>query len=169
MTDTALKTADAGYLTRRLVDTAHDCIVRSEDCGTKEGLIIRRAERPKSFPLRLVGRVLAKDIVNSKGKMLVPTGTLLGDSEIKIVEENGINEIFVRSPLTCNERHGICVKCYGRDLSKKGLVGIGVPVGVVAAQSIGEPGTQLTLRTKHSGGVVGVDVTQGLPRVEELF
>jgi DNA-directed RNA polymerase subunit beta' len=169
LTDTALKTADAGYLTRRLVDTSHDCIVRSEDCGTKEGLLIKRAERPKSFLLRLIGRVLAKDIVNSKGKILVPAGILLGDSEIKIVEENGISEVSVRSPLTCNERHGMCVKCYGRDLSKKGLVGMGVPVGVVAAQSIGEPGTQLTLRTKHSGGVVGVDVTQGLPRVEELF
>ena len=169
LTDTALKTADAGYLTRRLVDTSHDCIVRAEDCGTKEGLLIKRTERPKFFPLRLVGRVLARDIVSSKGKVLVPSDTLIGDSEIKIVEENGISEVLVRSPLTCIERHGICAKCYGRDLSKKGLVDIGVPVGVVAAQSIGEPGTQLTLRTKHSGGVVGVDVTQGLPRVEELF
>jgi len=169
LTDTALKTADAGYLTRRLVDVAHDYIVRSEDCRTKEGIVISRSGRPKSFNMRLVGRVLAKDVVNAKGEVLIQAGILLGDAEIKMIEENKMDEVTVRSPLTCNEKHGVCIKCYGRDLSKKGLVELGVPVGVIAAQSIGEPGTQLTLRTKHSGGVVGVDVTQGLPRVEELF
>ncbi|KKR11567.1 MAG: DNA-directed RNA polymerase subunit beta' [Candidatus Woesebacteria bacterium GW2011_GWA1_39_21] len=169
LTDTALKTADAGYLTRRLVDVSHDCIIRSEDCGTKEGLLIKRSERAKSFSARLVGRVLAKDVIDKKGKVLLASGVLIGDSETKIIEENQVDEVSIRSPLSCIERHGVCAACYGRDLSKKGLVKIGVPVGVVAAQSIGEPGTQLTLRTKHSGGVVGVDVTQGLPRVEELF
>jgi DNA-directed RNA polymerase subunit beta' len=169
LTDTALKTADAGYLTRRLVDVSHDCIVRKEDCGTKEGLLIKRSERPKAFILRIVGRVLAKDVIDAKGKVILTSDSMVGDVEIKVIEENSVSEVVVRSPLTCTERHGICAKCYGRDLSKKGLIQIGVPVGVVAAQSIGEPGTQLTLRTKHSGGVVGVDVTQGLPRVEELF
>ena len=169
LTDTALKTADAGYLTRRLVDVSHDCIVRREDCGATEGLAIKKSERTKAFNLRIVGRFLAKDVVDLKGKVLISSDTLVGDNEIKIIEENAIGEITVRSPLTCIERHGICAKCYGRDLSKKGLIQIGVPVGVIAAQSIGEVGTQLTLRTKHSGGVVGVDITQGLPRVEELF
>ena len=169
LTDTALKTADAGYLTRRLVDVSHDCIIRVEDCSTKEGLLIKRSDRPKAFTFRLMGRVLAKDILDSKGKVIISRDVMMGESEIEIVEKNEISEVVVRSPLTCIEKYGICAKCYGRDLSKKDQIKIGVPVGVIAAQSIGEPGTQLTLRTKHSGGVVGVDVTQGLPRVEELF
>lgn len=170
LTDTALKTADAGYLTRRLVDVAHDIIVRREDCGTKEKIVIKNTERPKSFRQRIIGRVLAEDIVNPKKKeVIAKKGEIVDDEKFLEIEAKGINEVSIRSALTCSLRYGICSKCYGWDLSTKKLVELGMPVGVVAAQSIGEPGTQLTLRTKHSGGVVGVDVTQGLPRVEELF
>jgi DNA-directed RNA polymerase subunit beta' len=169
LTDTALKTADAGYLTRRLVDVAHDVIVRTDDCGAKEGLTIRRQDRPKVYLLRISGRVLAEDVKSANGKVLIARGELLGDDQLKMIEEKKIDEVVVRSALTCLCRYGICATCYGRDLSKKELVDIGTPVGVIAAQSIGEPGTQLTLKTKHSAGIIGLDVTQGLPRVEELF
>jgi DNA-directed RNA polymerase subunit beta' len=169
LTDTALKTADAGYLTRRLVDVAHDVIVRANDCGAQEGLTIRRQDRPKVYALRISGRVLAEDIKSANGKVLIAKGELLGDDQLKIIEEKKIDEVIVRSALTCLSRYGICAACYGRDLSKKELVDIGTPVGVIAAQSIGEPGTQLTLKTKHTAGIIGLDVTQGLPRVEELF
>jgi DNA-directed RNA polymerase beta' subunit len=158
LTDTALKTADAGYLTRRLVDVTHDVLIREEDCGTKEGVLVRKSVRGAAFYKRIFGRV---DIV---------TNEIIDEKRAKELTENEkVTEMIVRSPLTCETRHGVCQKCYGWDLSNKQVVEIGVPVGVVAAQSIGEPGTQLTLRTKHSGGVIGADVTQGLPRVEELF
>ena len=169
LTDTALKTADAGYLTRRLVDVAHDVIVRLDDCGTAEGLIIRRQDRPKQFLARISGRILAADVKNAKGKALIAKGELLGDDQLKMIEDEKVEEVVIRSPLTCQSRYGICANCYGRDLSNKEIVEIGTPVGVIAAQSIGEPGTQLTLKTKHQAGIVGLDVTQGLPRVEELF
>lgn len=168
LTDTALKTADAGYLTRRLVDVAHDVIIRAEDCKTKEGFTIKRENR-SNFSTRLIGRVVAKDIATPDKKILVASGDIVTEEAAKDIDKLGINEVTVRSPLTCDLRYGICAKCYGWDLSNKKMVEVGTPVGVVAAQSIGEPGTQLTMRTKHSGGVVGVDVTQGLPRVEELF
>ena len=169
LTDTAIKTADAGYLTRRLVDVAHDLIVRLDDCGAKEGFEVKKEVRPQSFAARIMGRFAAKDIMDKDGKtVIVPAGEIIDEATAKKIDEKGIVSVFVRSPLTCGARHGICVKCYGWDLGTKALVEIGSPVGVVAAQSIGEPGTQLTLRTKHSAGVVGVDVTQGLPRVEEL-
>jgi len=168
LTDTALKTADAGYLTRRLVDVAHDVLIRKDDCGTTKGIEIRKGDRPK-FIERLVGRVLAEPVKDAKGKVLIANSTLLSTADLKLIDESKVEKVIIRSPLTCEERYGVCSMCYGRDLSKKGFVEIGTPVGVIAAQSIGEPGTQLTLRTKHSGGVVGVDVTQGLPRVEELF
>ncbi|KKS16525.1 MAG: DNA-directed RNA polymerase, partial [Candidatus Woesebacteria bacterium GW2011_GWA1_41_7] len=169
LTDTAIKTADAGYLTRRLVDVAHDLIVRLDDCGTKDGQEIRKDLRPQSFASRIFGRFAAKDIVGKDGKtVIIPSGEMIDQEAAKKIDESGIISISVRSPLTCQARHGICAKCYGWDLGTKSLVEIGMPVGVVAAQSIGEPGTQLTLRTKHAAGVVGVDVTQGLPRVEEL-
>ena len=169
LTDTAIKTADAGYLTRRLVDVAHDLIVREEDCGTKEGYEIKKEVRSQSFASRIFGRYAAKDVVAKDGKtVLVPAGDIIDEVMAKKIEESGIVSVFVRSTLTCKARHGVCVKCYGWDLGTKSVVEVGSPVGVVAAQSIGEPGTQLTLRTKHSAGVVGVDVTQGLPRVEEL-
>lgn len=170
LTDTAIKTADAGYLTRRLVDVSHDLIVRLEDCGTKEGHTIKKSVRPNSFNLRIFGRVAAQDISEPKGKkVIVAKGEIITEEKAIEIDALGVAEVVIRSPLTCGARYGICAACYGWDLSRKQMVEIGTPVGVVAAQSIGEPGTQLTLKTKHSGGIVGLDVTQGLPRVEELF
>jgi DNA-directed RNA polymerase subunit beta' len=172
LADTALKTADAGYLTRRLVDAAHISIIREEDCGTDKFITIEANEkgRERYFTRRILGRVLANDIVNPKTKkVLIKKGTLIDQNLIPVIEENNITSVDIRSPLTCAAETGLCQKCYGWDLSTRKMVDIGVPVGVVAAQSVGEPGTQLTLRTKHTGGVVGVDVTQGLPRVQELF
>jgi len=172
LADTALKTADAGYLTRRLVDAAHIAIIKMDDCGTDKFITIDSNEkgRERYFSRRILGRVLANDIIDSKTKkVLVEKGTLLNNDEVALIEKHEIATVDIRSPLTCNAETGLCQKCYGWDLSTRKMVQIGVPVGVIAAQSIGEPGTQLTLRTKHTGGVVGVDVTQGLPRVQELF
>jgi len=169
LTDSALKTADAGYLTRRLVDVAHDVIVRSEDCGTNKGIEISRSkERQTSLEARVYGRVLAGDVLFPKSKkILIKKGELLTDEKIFLLKN--VDSVIVRSPLTCELKYGICRKCYGIDLSSKKFVEIGTPVGIIAAQSIGEPGTQLTMRVRHAGGIVGLDVTQGLPRVEELF
>jgi DNA-directed RNA polymerase subunit beta' len=169
LTDTAIKTADAGYLTRRLVDVAHDVIIREEDCNPKESLEVRKDVRSQIFVSRILGRFAAKDIVGNDGKAVITSANeIIDEIAVKKIEEAGIVSVFIRSPLTCDARYGMCQKCYGWDLGTRNLVEIGMPVGVIAAQSIGEPGTQLTLRTKHSAGVVGVDVTQGLPRVEEL-
>jgi len=171
LTDTAIRTSDAGYLTRRLVDVAHDWLVRQDDCGTSEGLtIIREGGREKVFPARILGRYLAGDIKDPKTKkVILKKGEILNEANVKLVDEHQINEVVVRSALTCNTDYGVCIKCYGWDFSNKKVVEIGTPVGVMAAQSIGEPGTQLTLKTKHTGGIVGLDVTQGLPRVEQLL
>lgn len=169
LTDTAIKTADAGYLTRRLVDVAHDLIIRQEDCEATDGITIKRSERPSSFIGRITGRYLLSEVKDKSGKLIAVAGDLINDELAgKIEKEEAVEEVIIRSPLTCNARHGLCSKCYGWDLSSKNTVDAGSPVGVIAAQSIGEPGTQLTLRTKHAAGAVGVDVTQGLPRVEEL-
>jgi len=168
LTDTALKTADAGYLTRRLVDVAHDVLVREEDCGSKDGINILKSDKEKIFPSRILGRYSPSDIVDSKGNLIVKKNEIITEEEVQKIVDAGIEEVVVRSTLTCQTRYGVCVKCYGWDVSRQDNVQIGTPVGVVAAQSIGEPGTQLTLRTKHKAGVVGLDVTQGLPRVEEL-
>jgi DNA-directed RNA polymerase subunit beta' len=158
LTDSALKTADAGYLTRRLVDVAHDLIVREEDCGTTEGLTISaNGVRGEKFKDRIRGRYLLK------------TNELIDDKKLGELEKNKVQEVTVRSPLFCKSPYGVCQKCYGIDLATGKPVEIGVPVGVIAAQSIGEPGTQLTMRVRHFGGIVISDVTQGLPRVEELF
>jgi DNA-directed RNA polymerase subunit beta' len=171
LTDSALKTADAGYLTRRLVDVAHDSIVRLEDCGTTDHItLINFKDRQKSYSNRILGRITVNDIIDPKSKKtLVAAGELIDEEMAEIITSAGINEVNVYSPLTCKARYGLCAKCYGWDFSTKRMVEIGTPVGVIAAQSIGEPGTQLTMRVKHAGGIVGLDVTQGLPRVEELF
>lgn len=172
LADTALKTADAGYLTRRLVDAAHISIIKLDDCGTDKFITIDADEksRERYFSRRILGRILANDVVGPKTKkVLVTKGTVLDNDLVSLIESNEINSVDIRSPLTCQAEVGLCSHCYGWDLSTRRLVDIGVPVGVIAAQSIGEPGTQLTLRTKHTGGVVGVDVTQGLPRIQELF
>jgi DNA-directed RNA polymerase subunit beta' len=170
LTDTAIKTSDAGYLTRRLVDVCHDVIVRDEDCGTKEGLEVKRAEkRTEKFDSRILGRILAQDVIEPKSeKVILKAGEEITEEILALLEKANIDQLVIRSPLSCKTHHGICQKCYGWDFSNKKMVEIGTPVGIIAAQSIGEPGTQLTLRTKHTGGVVGLDVTQGLPRVEEL-
>ncbi|HEX8923819.1 MAG TPA: DNA-directed RNA polymerase subunit beta' [Patescibacteria group bacterium] len=171
LADTALKTADAGYLTRRLVDAAHVSIIRMDDCGTSKFITIEKNDkgRERYFGRRILGRVLANDALDHEGKLILAKDTLLGNEEVALLESSTVPAVDIRSPLTCKSKYGLCAKCYGWDLSNRKLVKIGVPVGVIAAQSIGEPGTQLTLRTKHTGGVVGVDVTQGLPRVQELF
>ena len=169
LTDTALKTADAGYLTRRLVDVAHDVITKEMDCGSEEGVVIRREGRAAGYAKRVSGRLALHDIMTKSRKLIVSRNQMIDEVKALEIEKSDLTEIEVRSPLGCKTRYGICAFCYGWDLSTKKLVEMGAPVGVLAAQSIGEPGTQLTMRTKHTGGVVGVDVTQGLPRVEELF
>ncbi|MFA6301135.1 MAG: DNA-directed RNA polymerase subunit beta' [Candidatus Paceibacterota bacterium] len=170
--DTALNTAKAGYLTRRLVDVAQDVVITEEDCGTKEGKMVTREnisgiEIPLSKNIR--GRVLVADLKDKDGKVVYKKGFLITKEEARNIEGAGFTEVFVRSPLTCKTAHGLCVQCYGLDLGRNHLVEQGEAVGIIAAQAIGEPGTQLTLRTFHSGGVAGTDITTGLPRVEEIF
>jgi DNA-directed RNA polymerase subunit beta' len=174
LADTALRTSNAGYLTRRLIDVAQDVIVSEEDCGSDEGIWLsdRKKERGLLAPLidRLVGRVTAADVVDPKtGEIIMHRNEEIDEEKSKSIVDAGITEVYVRSPLGCHYRQGICQYCYGRDLARRGLVEIGTAVGIIAAQSIGEPGTQLTLRTFHTGGVVEADITSGLPRVEELF
>ena len=172
--DTALKTSAAGYLTRRLVDVASDIILEN-DCGAKEGIIAdkkKAAEYSKHFSSRIFGRTLLRDVKDKKGKIIFQAGHLLNRAEAEEIEKNqDIENITIRSPLTCATLGGLCQTCYGFDLGNNALVKLGETVGVVAAQSIGEPGTQLTMRTFHTGGVAGagLDITFGLPRVEELF
>ena len=174
LTDTALNTAKAGYLTRRLFDVAQDIIITEEDCGAKEGITIKRTsgmENGSSVAKNIRGRVLAEDVVSKDGKVLFEKGYLLTKNDAQEIEQEEIEKIIVRSPLTCKTLHGICSKCYGMDLGRSELIDVGEAVGTIAAQAIGEPGTQLTMRTFHSGGTasVGGDITQGLPRVEEIF
>ena len=170
LTDSALKTADAGYLTRRLVDTSHDMIVREEDCQVKEGLTVSTSStRGDKFKERIRNRFILNDLVTENKETIIKANELIDDEKIALIEKNNITKIIVRSPLYCGSPYGVCQKCYGTDLSTNKIVEIGVPVGVMAAQSIGEPGTQLTMRVRHFGGIVISDVTQGLPRVEELF
>ncbi len=175
LTDTALRTANAGYLTRRLVDVAQDVIVREEDCGDDQGVVLSKKESDEiGEPLlvRILGRYALSDIVKPGGrKVIVPAGELITEDHIREIEEAGkdLEEAHVRSVMTCRVRRGVCQKCYGYDLAYGKPVKLGTAVGIVAAQSIGEPGTQLTMRTFHTGGVAGKDITQGLPRVEELF
>ncbi len=174
LADTALRTADAGYLTRRLVDVAQDVIVDAEDCGTRSGIWISRGESRQmgqTLGERLLGRAAAGPIVDPKtGEVIAAPGDVIEQEQADRIEQLGIDRAVVRSPLTCSLRHGLCATCYGRDLARGGVIRIGEAVGIIAAQSIGEPGTQLTLRTFHTGGVAGAsDITHGLPRVQELF
>ncbi|MBI2762961.1 MAG: DNA-directed RNA polymerase subunit beta' [Chloroflexi bacterium] len=193
LADTALRTADSGYLTRRLVDVAQDVITRDEDCGTEEGSWITavdtadmtgaswpasdddtRSQVRNEFRKRLVGRLSAAPMPDPRSKaksppLLVDRNELITEEISLAVEAAGIDEVLVRSPLTCEARYGVCRRCYGRNLATGDPVGVGEAVGIIAAQSIGEPGTQLTMRTFHTGGVAGLDITAGLPRVEELF
>ncbi|MEW6569334.1 MAG: DNA-directed RNA polymerase subunit beta' [Chloroflexota bacterium] len=173
LADTALRTADAGYLTRRLVDVAQDVIINADDCGAEDGIAIRRSDdvAGQDFATRLYGRVVARRVADPKtGEILADRGTMITVDVARRMRESGVEEVFVRSPLTCELRFGLCAQCYGMDLGRGEMVSIGSAVGIVAAQSIGEPGTQLTLRTFHTGGVAaGGDITTGLPRVEELF
>ena len=174
LADTALRTADSGYLTRRLVDVSQDIIIREEDCGSTEGIEINDIKDGNQViePLqeRLVGRFVLEDVKDpTTGEVLVDTNTMITDAMSKKIVNAGIASVRVRSILGCKARHGACSKCYGMGLSTRELVNQGESVGIIAAQSIGEPGTQLTMRTFHTGGVAGGDITQGLPRVEELF
>ncbi len=171
LTDTALKTASAGYLTRRMVDVAQDVVINEEDCKTKEGIDIIKGEGEifgYSFADRLYSRTSAEDITINK-KLIVKHGEIITKEAAKEIANANIEKVKVRSPITCKSLYGICAKCFGLDLTKNRLIEVGEAVGIVAAQSIGEPGTQLTLRTFHIGGIAGVDITHGLPRVEEIL
>jgi len=157
LADTALKTANSGYLTRRMVDVTQDLVINEDDCGTKEGLVMRPliqgGETIERLAERILGRTVAEDVIYQEtGEILYPAGTLLDEASVEHIEAMGIDEVKVRSPLTCETRFGLCAKCYGRDLGRGHLVNVGEAVGIIAAQSIGEPGTQLTMRTFHIGG-----------------
>ena len=175
LSDTALRTADSGYLTRRLVDVSQDIIVREHDCETNEGLMLEDIKDGnqivEGLEERLEGRYPLNDITNPEtGELIVDKNTMINKVIAKEIVAAGIKQVVVRSVIGCRSKHGVCQKCYGMGLARRNLVSIGESVGIIAAQSIGEPGTQLTMRTIHSGGVAGVaDITQGLPRVEELF
>ncbi|MEY4380198.1 MAG: DNA-directed polymerase subunit beta [Actinomycetota bacterium] len=176
LADTALRTADSGYLTRRLCDVAQDVIIREEDCATDRGLMLRIAAkgdngklvRDEHVETSIFGRNLAEDI-SANGKVILAAGTDLGDKNIDLLVDAGIEQVKVRSVLTCDSKVGQCAMCYGRSMASGKLVDVGEAIGIIAAQSIGEPGTQLTMRTFHTGGVAGDDITHGLPRVQELF
>ncbi|MBP3746141.1 MAG: DNA-directed RNA polymerase subunit beta' [Ruminococcus sp.] len=176
LADTALRTADSGYLTRRLVDVSQDVIIREDDCGTTDGIEVYEIkngnEIVEPFAERLVGRYLSEDLRDENGELIVSRNKLINDADAKKIVEAGVEKIKIRSVLTCKARYGVCAKCYGANLAHNNVVSVGEAVGVIAAQSIGEPGTQLTMRTFHTGGVASADaedITQGLPRVEELF
>ena len=174
LADTALKTADSGYLTRRLVDVAQDVIVREIDCGTDRGLHISSlkdgTEVVEKLEERLIGRYARKAVKHPEtGEVLVAENDLITEDIATIIVEAGVEDVTIRSVFTCNTRHGVCKKCYGRNLATGLEVEVGEAVGIIAAQSIGEPGTQLTMRTFHTGGVAGDDITQGLPRIQEIF
>jgi DNA-directed RNA polymerase subunit beta' len=179
LADTAIRTADSGYLTRRLVDVAQDVVVREEDCGTTEGITVSALKEVNAGieeviePLRdrITGRVTAEEVLHPEtGEILAHENQLIDEELATHIEDVGVEKVKIRSVLTCRSRHGVCARCYGRDLATGRAIEIGEAVGIIAAQSIGEPGTQLTMRTFHTGGVAGVeDITAGLPRVEELF
>lgn len=174
LSDTALRTADSGYLTRRLVDVSQDVIITEEDCGTKKYVVAKDitedGEVLDSIKSQIIGRYAFEDILNlDTGEIIVYKNEMIDEAKADLIVSKGIKEVKVRSVLTCKCKHGVCAKCYGRNLATGNPVNIGEAVGIIAAQSIGEPGTQLTMRTFHSGGIAGTGITQGLPRVEELF
>ncbi|MDD5760461.1 MAG: DNA-directed RNA polymerase subunit beta' [Candidatus Pacebacteria bacterium] len=173
LADTALKTSFAGYLTRRLVDVAQEVLIQEEDCRSKQGLSVSKKEceaEGGSFEKRIFGRFISQDIIDKNGKVILKSGELINEENINKILSSLVETVTVRSPLSCKSLNGVCQKCYGIDLSWRKPIDLGEAVGVVAAQSIGEPGTQLTLRTFHTGGVAqAIDITQGLPRVEEIF
>lgn len=174
LADTALRTADSGYLTRRLVDVSQEVIIRMEDCGTTDGIDVYEIREGKelieSLQERLVGRYLAEDFTDSDGNILVSKDKLVNDADAQKIIASGVKTVKIRSVLTCAAKHGVCARCYGSSLANGNPISIGEAVGIIAAQSIGEPGTQLTMRTFHTGGIASAeDITQGLPRVEELF
>ena len=172
--DTALKTADSGYLTRRLVDVSQDVIVREEDCGATDGMVVSEIregnEVVEGLAERLTGRYLAEDVINpSTGEVIANNDTYVDSEMAETIVATGVKKVKIRSVFTCKCKIGVCAKCYGMNMATAKKINIGEAVGIIAAQSIGEPGTQLTMRTFHTGGVAGADITQGLPRVEELF
>jgi DNA-directed RNA polymerase subunit beta' len=174
LADTALRTADSGYLTRRLVDVSQDVIVREVDCGTDGGFEVVEIKEGdqviENLAERIIGRFIAEPVINPKtGEIIVEKGKMITDDDAKNIEKARVKKVKIRSILTCRSEYGVCAKCYGSNLATGGEVNVGEAVGIIAAQSIGEPGTQLTMRTFHTGGVAGEDITQGLPRVEELF
>src|SRR5699024_5904961 len=174
LADTALKTADSGYLTRRLVDVAQDVIVREADCGTDKGLNVRELKEGSEViePLfdRLEGRYVKETVRHpNTDEVIIGANELITSDIAKDIVNAGIEEVYIRSAFTCNTRYGVCEKCYGKNLATGEKVEVGEAVGTIAAQSIGEPGTQLTMRTFHTGGVAGSDITQGLPRIQEIF
>ncbi|MDK2798832.1 MAG: DNA-directed polymerase subunit beta [Clostridiales bacterium] len=174
LADTALRTADSGYLTRRLVDVSQDVIVREIDCGTTEGIVVTDIkdgnEIIEGLEDRLLGRYTMEDVIHPETKeVIVPAGHMMNDFDAARIVKAGVKKVKIRSVLTCHSKFGVCAKCYGSSLANEEEVNVGEAVGIIAAQSIGEPGTQLTMRTFHTGGIAGDDITQGLPRVEELF
>ena len=178
LSDTALRTADSGYLTRRLVDVSHDVIIRELDCGTTDGIVVSDILKDdatdhsvvETLKERLVGRFTIEDVSDPEsGELIVPANTMISEAQADAIVAAGIKEVLVRTVLRCRAKRGVCAHCYGSDMASGKLVSIGEAVGIIAAQSIGEPGTQLTMRTFHTGGIAGSDITQGLPRVEELF
>ncbi len=173
LADTALRTSNSGYLTRRLIDIAQDIVTLEDDCGTTDGIWVSEPWEKELLPSlteRIVGRLAASQIVNPQtGETIVDRNEEISEQTAKEIIAAGLTKVHVRSPLSCQSRHGACRRCYGRDLARGRLVDLDTAVGIIAAQSIGEPGTQLTLRTFHTGGVVGIDITSGLPRIEELF
>ena len=173
LADTALRTADSGYLTRRMVDVSQDVIIREEDCGYTRGIVVSEIAEGgqviEKFGDRLRGRYPVRDILDEQGNVLISKDHMMMEEDAKLLEAHGIHEVEIRTVLTCHAHSGVCAKCYGMNLATGQRVGPGEAVGIIAAQSIGEPGTQLTMRTFHTGGLAGGDITQGLPRVEELF
>ena len=175
MTDTALRTADSGYLTRRMVDVSQDVIIREHNCGTTNGIWVgavydKNGDVIDTFGNRIRGRYPVHDVVDPQtGELLHSKDVMMMPEDAEKFEQHGINKIYIRTILGCRARVGVCAKCYGMNLATSKEVDLGEAVGIIAAQSIGEPGTQLTMRTFHTGGLAGGDITQGLPRVEELF